>query len=1060
MQYKQLFQRMNLDADVRSLQPGEYRKLYNGTPISPAASSSSIKDVISSVLGNALISYSLPSGTNKVIGYLEDRAGNRGFYFVYNSTAANNSIYQISGTTITLVLRSALLDFLSTDFIHADIVGDVLTFTNQRTDIYKINVASAIAGGVYTPLIEELVLIKRPPNLVCTWALGYDALVESNNLAGNYFSFYYRFIYEDKDYSVFSEFSKVTNSWALPSIVAKFVSAETNISLSGISTIDGVAMVNGDKILVTAQTSKVENGLYTIGAGAWARVDLTAGDVPTNTFVYISNGLKFYSTVWQFVDTGVVIVGTNDMYWRQIEGPNYITVTRNGAVPATVTKIEYGVRVNGGNEIFVYREERPAFSSSHTFYNDSYLFTVPDSESFKWNDSVPIKTKSLQYFKNRLFLFNNTEGYTHNSTQQVTLTATPYAGTTLTKAFQARKAGGSYNVGLIFFDAYGRHSGVQMVKNITIQDSNTNRYNITVDTSGVTAPPFATHYSVAITKCINTSFFLKDTTVDIYFYNKDANGDYTYSKTSTGSEGTLIDISSLTKNNRGYTFSAGDRIKIYNPVVSGYGETIIDVEIQGQVGNYVITRLLTELVIASACTNLVFEIYTPKVKTFEPFYAIGERYAIASLAAGSHLLTGDVEVVKRPVYSDSSAYSTSDPFGNSYVATSLTSLESMNAWDKNFTNWVTQGGKSLVKTDSYELLKTGYIRFSNQYVQGANFLGINTFDALDEYSLPIENGPGVMLSAEDVLVASHEIETSSIYIGEGFVNTTNENNFLAKTESVVGDDRKLLGGFGTQTPASVVTMSGRTYFLDLRKGAVVRRSQDGLTVISDYGVRGEISTLCNTHIALGSDSRIIGGWDPQYECYVLSFIRISTGTGYTYYFHEKTNSWVFLSDLRPEFWGILNKRQLAFTAGALYMQSIETNYNLFFGVQYNRRLEFEISPMQSLVHLWDAIEVDVASIYATAGTNEDVVLLYHTNGGTLQTRINYLDFQLKEGVYRSSFFRDLNDINFQNTTESKYKSPNQIRGQSAFLVITYNGTDKNVMKSITVFYTPSMNSSP
>ena len=116
--------------------------------------------------------------------------------------------------------------------------------------------------------------------------------------------------------------------------------------------------------------------------------------------------------------------------------------------------------------------------------------------------------------------------------------------------------------------------------------------------------------------------------------------------------------------------------------------------------------------------------------------------------------------------------------------------------------------------------------------------------------------------------------------------------------------------------------------------------------------------------------------------------------------------------------------------------------------------------MQSLVHLWDALEVDVASIYSTAGTNEDVVLLYHENGGILQTRINYLDFQLKERVYRSAFFRSLNDINFQNTTESKYKSPDQIRGQSAFMVITYNGTDKNVMKSITVFYTPSMNSNP
>jgi len=84
---------MNLDSDVRSLQPGDYRKLYNGIPIAPKSSSyaNAIIDTVTNVLGNALVSYSLPSGTNKCIGYIEDRAGNRGFYFVQNSTAAITS---------------------------------------------------------------------------------------------------------------------------------------------------------------------------------------------------------------------------------------------------------------------------------------------------------------------------------------------------------------------------------------------------------------------------------------------------------------------------------------------------------------------------------------------------------------------------------------------------------------------------------------------------------------------------------------------------------------------------------------------------------------------------------------------------------------------------------------------------------------------------------------------------------------------------------------------------------------------------------------------------------
>ena len=114
-QFKQLFQRMELDKDVRSLQPGEYRKLTNGITDPPASSSytNALRGVLHSLFGNAIVSYSLPAGTNKCIGFLEDRVGNRCFYFVANSTSAtNNSIYQYANGSITLVLRGSQLDSL------------------------------------------------------------------------------------------------------------------------------------------------------------------------------------------------------------------------------------------------------------------------------------------------------------------------------------------------------------------------------------------------------------------------------------------------------------------------------------------------------------------------------------------------------------------------------------------------------------------------------------------------------------------------------------------------------------------------------------------------------------------------------------------------------------------------------------------------------------------------------------------------------------------------------------------------------------------------------------
>jgi hypothetical protein len=44
-----------------------------------------------------------------------------------------------------------------------------------------------------------------------------------------------------------------------------------NITLSGTQTVDGIALVANDRVLVRAQTDPTENGIYIVAAGAWAR---------------------------------------------------------------------------------------------------------------------------------------------------------------------------------------------------------------------------------------------------------------------------------------------------------------------------------------------------------------------------------------------------------------------------------------------------------------------------------------------------------------------------------------------------------------------------------------------------------------------------------------------------------------------------------------------------------------------------------------------------------------------------------------------------------------------
>ena len=59
----------------------------------------------------------------------------------------------------------------------------------------------------------------------------------------------------------------------------RVATCEGNITLSAPQVIDGIAVVAGDKVLVTQQTIAANNGVYTCQAAAWTKdPDPAAGD--------------------------------------------------------------------------------------------------------------------------------------------------------------------------------------------------------------------------------------------------------------------------------------------------------------------------------------------------------------------------------------------------------------------------------------------------------------------------------------------------------------------------------------------------------------------------------------------------------------------------------------------------------------------------------------------------------------------------------------------------------------------------------------------------------------
>lgn len=90
----------------------------------------------------------------------------------------------------------------------------------------------------------------------------------------------------------------------------------TNITLSGTQTVDGVALVAGNRVLVKDQTTASQNGLYVVASGAWARApDADVwGELPS-AFVLVESGTVNADTGWVCTSDVGGTLGTTAVTW-------------------------------------------------------------------------------------------------------------------------------------------------------------------------------------------------------------------------------------------------------------------------------------------------------------------------------------------------------------------------------------------------------------------------------------------------------------------------------------------------------------------------------------------------------------------------------------------------------------------------------------------------------------------------------------------------------------------------------------------------------------------------
>lgn len=99
------------------------------------------------------------------------------------------------------------------------------------------------------------------------------------------------------------------------------VATTADITLSGTQTIDSIAVVAGDRVLVKNQATASQNGIYVVAAGAWSRAtDADTWNELISAFTFVEEGTTNQDTGWVSTANAGGSLGTTGITFAQFSG--------------------------------------------------------------------------------------------------------------------------------------------------------------------------------------------------------------------------------------------------------------------------------------------------------------------------------------------------------------------------------------------------------------------------------------------------------------------------------------------------------------------------------------------------------------------------------------------------------------------------------------------------------------------------------------------------------------------------------------------------------------------
>lgn len=150
---------------------------------------------------------------------------------------------------------------------------------------------------------------------------------------------------------------------------------KTNVAtMIGPQTINGVALVPDDVVLLAGQTDETENGVWLVKAGAWTRpVTFSAGSHAAGTLVVVEQGLVDADTIWICTtDSPADVIDTDALTFEDVVNKDSLSASEHRAIRQLIHFVDDGPAA--GFASGAYRETLPLgdpFPTSETWWTSA-----------------------------------------------------------------------------------------------------------------------------------------------------------------------------------------------------------------------------------------------------------------------------------------------------------------------------------------------------------------------------------------------------------------------------------------------------------------------------------------------------------------------------------------------------------------------------------------------------------------------------------------------------------------------------------------------------------------